>query len=71
MSIADEIDAAFAKVVDDLRAKYEFKLGGQNFSGQVTGVLLATAIKLAKDGGCPRNVLEQSVEARIREEYGP
>ena len=65
-----EIDVAFAKTVEELRAKYVAEVGEVGFSGQVTGVMLATAIKLAKDGGCPRSVLERNVEARIKEEYG-
>jgi hypothetical protein len=71
MNIAEDIDAVFSKAVVELSEKHAALVGDPHFSGQVTGVLLATAIKLAKDGGCPRSVLEQSVAARILEEYGP
>lgn len=69
MNLADEIDIAFANTVDELRAKYVAAVGERNFSGQVTGIMLKTAIKLAQEGGCPEDVLRQSVLDSIREEY--
>lgn len=70
MNLQDEIDIAFAKTVDELREKHAASVGEQNFSGQVTGVMLKTAIKLAKEGGCPEHVLKESVLGSVREVYG-
>jgi len=69
-NLHDQIDIAFSKVVDELRVAHAAEVGEVNFSGQVTGVLLKTAIKLAKNGGCPKHVLRESVLATIQEEYG-
>lgn len=69
LNIHDDIDASLAKAVVELRTKYN-TMSLEVFSGQVTGVLLATAIKLAKQGGCPRHMLEEAAAKKIANEYG-
>lgn len=70
INMHDEIDTALGEVVEKLREKYKM-LPRSEFSGQVTGILIATAIKLAKRDGCPRAVLEHATAVKISEAYGP
>ncbi len=68
-TLQDDIDIAFADVVDGLREKYVGVFGAAVFSGMMAGMLLKTAIRLAKEGGCPPHILRESVLASIRDEY--
>jgi hypothetical protein len=70
MSFHDDVDEALSKGIEALQAKHEKAMGTTAFSSQVTGIMLATAIRTAKLGGCPRKILEGSILAKIEEEYG-
>jgi hypothetical protein len=69
LNIHDEIDTVFGKAIEDLRKKHA-GMPQIEFAGQVAGLLLATAIKMAKAGKCPRNILERTVRSAIQIEYG-
>jgi len=66
--IHDEIDTVLGKAIEELREKYK-AMPQVDFAGQVAGLLMATAVKMAKAGGCPRRVFEQAVLAKIKDEY--
>jgi hypothetical protein len=69
VSIHKEIDDAFGEVVETLRTKYA-DMPEPDFAGQVSGLLFATAIALAKQAKCPRDTLEAFLIAIIAKEYG-
>jgi len=70
MNLQDELDIALTKVFEELRVKHEASVGKPFFLGQVAGFLLKSAIKLAKEGGCPYHVLRESLLDSVNEEYG-
>jgi hypothetical protein len=69
VSIHKEIDDAFGEVVENLRKKHA-NMPEPDFAGQVSGLLCATAIALAKQGKCPRDTLIAFLIAKVHQEYG-
>jgi hypothetical protein len=67
--LEEYLDAELAKVVAAARKRFP-PAHAAEFAGTVSGFLLATSVKLAREGGCPQAILEMGVMQKIREEYG-
>ena len=52
IDIHDDVNGVLGDAVESLRAKYP-SMKSPDFTGQIVGIMIKTAIKLAKRDGCP------------------
>jgi hypothetical protein len=66
---ANAIDIAFEKTIKELYEQFPTE-DSIVFAGMISGMLIATGVKIAYKEGCKRAVLEMGVASKIEQIYG-